>query len=1258
MQQNRGWSARNIPQSQDIRNVSQANNQPLNNTPRRGGNEEYEVWSRRTKPDEARSAALAERAKQLKEEEEKREKEQRGAANKKLNELLDKKITEKKIDAKVCDETKGTINPAAVPRQPIIPVPIPVPGWEKDRENRERESDPSVRDIEPVRVSAPPTNEFRQFTMVEGRGIQRSDTKNSDRDIIRDRGERIDMRNERDRDREMREQRDNRTDNRKGPTYSTSFQLPPRFLRQQERHKTAGGSATSPQLSNVSNPKPVNQPPPASSPLNPPFAQHDESRWQPQNRRHRNDSDMEEEHREIRRERYTPDENRYRQHRSYGDSNLRKSGSSTDARDFSKDNRDSREREIRDSRDRDRYYDDRNNYRNQDYDYDKREHSDHDRKDRDRYDDRNIRSDEKNLSYDRDDRDRDIPRQDDYRDRRDFERYCRDNGKDLERQRNDDSRRMHHPYDRDDRVRDHDRLNTRDVRDRDDHRYRDERPQRPDSRDSRTSRESRHSRDSMRELETSREYSGSWADERAPFEEEKRKDTYREERDRRVPGPITREKLEADELRNDKRNLQPQTLKRSTSGHSIDKKPEMKAIEEKKVPANDEDWNVNKKETTPVRELVDTASSPKAWADAISSSTITPENIKPVENIEEPINQNIETSIQTEAKEVISSDIKFLKDDAKEKDDKRGPRTSGHNRGGRDNRNRWGSGYSVYNNRGGWNGPTGGGNNSGSGRRIAPPRMGPHRPPSSRSNDWKHTDSELSGDDISASNESVKDDRRIQRSPKPIRKLEKDEKNMEVKQDKNVCSDRRFDKPRGYESSRPVSSNTREPPIVPRGEPSRWGRGNFRPSRGAGTGKRMDGYGPPPSKSPFSTQYAIDTSDKEKKDESEIFSSDEKLKFKSNVSRSHSQTKSVPGEVPPRMQRKSDSESRRDRSNERDNRAKTNKHSDEYGETTSENSDTEGDRKDLKNTPPVNQQTQRQNSNNSSVSNSSNRSRSGSQSQLSNNGRSNNDKRPTSSNTYQGRPSNQSQPLRQNSSGNLRDKYSNSAKPKETRTDEIKTDAKILTNAITDLKISSPPYEEKHDEDYKNENLDSNIGESSKSNDLDGFQEVRSKKAVKPKDEKEKYLQSKKIEKETIITSRNQKPNSPIQMSHHTTNIPPLMATHISQPKNQFDRGRQKTIVAPRFLKQRENRIQKHMQQSMCDVNEMNKLNQNESMYSVKDSGGAGYMSQVNAWDKQVSTQLRTTIDVDSINLGIDKSNEMDQVSCSSSQRNSPNTGK
>lgn len=301
----------------------------------------------------------------------------------------------------------------------------------------------------------------------------------------------------------------------------------------------------------------------------------------------------------------------------------------------------------------------------------------------------------------------------------------------------------------------------------------------------------------------------------------------------------------------------------------------------------------------------------------------------------------------------------------------------------------------------------------------------------------------------------------------------------------------------------------------------------------------------------------------------------------------------------------------------------------------------------------IGSQTQRQNSNNSTVSNNSNRSRSGSQTITSSTSRAPGAEK-RSNNTYQGRSSNQSN--RQNSGSNLRSSQS-VPKPKDSggttvnRVDEIQlNDPNTLTNALSDLKVTSK--DPKKEEDHQDMNSE-DVGE-------DGFQEVRSKKNVKPqKDENIKQMTTKKETKDTNRTTSVtksttvtiNKSNGPIT-STSSANIPPLLGTPVNPPnKSQFDRPRQKN-VPPRFIRQRESRIHKaqQMQQGgggnvMCDVNEMNKINQNVSLYSVKEP----ITQQMNAWDKNTHQ--------DSLNIAIDKCGvDLEHQSGTSSQRSSPNT--
>ncbi|PSN47778.1 hypothetical protein C0J52_15221 [Blattella germanica] len=167
--------------------------------------------------------------------------------------------------------------------------------------------------------------------------------------------------------------------------------------------------------------------------------------------------------------------------------------------------------------------------------------------------------------------------------------------------------------------------------------------------------------------------------------------------------------------------------------------------------------------------------------------------------------------------------------------------------------------------------------------------------------------------------------------------MEKEERNRDMRRegDKNFAGSesRRYEKRGGYESTRGGREG-----FAPRGEPSRRGRGGFR-SRGS-VGRRMDGYGPPSSKSPFgqppedSKLIGLDEKDKENRKNvdphggesnkedigGEIVSSEDKMKLKQQAlsagiigsgARHHPNSAKVSSiQVPPRMQRKSESERR------------------------------------------------------------------------------------------------------------------------------------------------------------------------------------------------------------------------------------------------------------------------------------------------------------------------------------------------------------
>ncbi|KAK4883925.1 hypothetical protein RN001_000196 [Aquatica leii] len=110
-----------------------------------------------------------------------------------------------------------------------------------------------------------------------------------------------------------------------------------------------------------------------------------------------------------------------------------------------------------------------------------------------------------------------------------------------------------------------------------------------------------------------------------------------------------------------------------------------------------------------------------------------------------------------------------------------------------------------------------------------------------------------------------------------------------------------------------------------------------------------------------------------------------------------------------------------------------------------------------------------------------------------------------------------------------------------------------------------------------------------------------------------------------------------------------------------------------------------HMQQQgMCDVNEMNKVNHNINLYGIKDGQGSAAGCMSDAWDKPLSTHLRTeqegilSVCVDSsktlerpqqpasqsteqegiLSVGVDSSKTLEQPQQPANQSNSPNIDK
>ncbi|KAF5302018.1 hypothetical protein FQA39_LY10488 [Lamprigera yunnana] len=437
--------------------------------------------------------------------------------------------------------------------------------------------------------------------------------------------------------------------------------------------------------------------------------------------------------------------------------------------------------------------------------------------------------------------------------------------------------------------------------------------------------------------------------------------------------------------------------------------------------------------------------------------------------------------------------------------------------------------------------------------------------------------------------ENGKDDHSTKASSK---KFEKDEKNKEVKQEKFGNGDRKLD------------SNRRDS-YVPRGEPSRHGRGasNFR-SR-VGLSKRIDGYGPPPSKSPFSQ-----LEDKDKKVQSDdgvvqgIPADDTIPEDQINPNQTFSTSTSV-------VDKEFGLKVVDDRSDA--NKIKNDENSNDNCDM-SDNSEDNGQKSRRFNQKTV-----------SGI----NRSLSAVNANRRNNPapRFTNDKR-----------TNYSTGGRQSSNISLKT-YLNKKEKEEVK------DCSNKKESMEDL-----------------ENIENKI-ESSTICDSDGFQEVKSKKTglrQKPFDEKLMCRSTSKSEKDRITNKKTTSAQlTPLQIA----NIPSLMDTPINPPalvsqinnnKNQFDRSRQNKLP-PRFARQRESRLQKaHMQQSMCDVNELGKVNHNINMYGIKDSQGSSGGRISNAWDKPLSTHLRTE-QILSVCIDTPKTLEQPQQT---SQDNSPNIDK
>lgn len=657
--------------------------------------------------------------------------------------------------------------------------------------------------------------------------------------------------------------------------------------------------------------------------------------------------------------------------------------------------------------------------------------------------------------------------------------------------------------------------------------YRDERPQRPDSRDSRQSRDSEP-----------RDY-GSWAD--TSFEtpyEEKKKESHRDDR-RQVPGPITKERIEADDLKSgDKRNLTQ--LKRGQL-------PDKKISESKKDDKIDDSWSI-KKQTS------DSSIASKSWSDTTPLATSS-ESQKFLEALEKPIKNS---NINTEKEESKQEDDEKKSGMAKEK---RGP--SSRNRS---DRSQWASGYPshrTFSRRGQGRG----GRSSG----------GPQRQSSAKSGDVVGTDSEGSLDEISISTESGRDDRGTK-----VKKTEKDEKNKEMKGDKSPVPEKkgeRQDKRDGY---------------VPRGEPSRLGRGGYNVRRGGMT-KKIDGYGPPPSKSPFGN---MDDKDKRTSADETLTDLDDKTRQTQNMRKENNQA----------MTRKCDDRSKDRARKQTDSRRGKPRGKDEFGDTYSDNSEDGEHGRGARKWSGLNRVAQVGRRNPPAP-------------RLSSEKRLNNVETASS-------------------------QLKSDEKISETETKKDNQEECDNLDAETEERTLQP------DSDGFQEVKNKKTGKEK----VKGDDKPPAKLTCKV--EKETIKNERKTNKtngnSASQLTQQQISNIPPLMA--TPVNPPAV---LPQPTNKgrFERLRQ-NVLPPRLMKQKENnRLQKaQMQQNMCDQSDMSKVGQNMGMYGIKDPSSVS-VPLSNAWDKPLTGQLRSSLEQEVMSVGMENCKALDQVQ-SPSQSNSPNAEK
>ncbi|XP_050303901.1 protein PRRC2C isoform X2 [Anthonomus grandis grandis] len=971
-------------------------NAPRNENRGRQSDNEDDVMVQKQRQHQKEMEVAIQRAKQRKEEEEKRfNEESRQRAQKKLQEL-DEKVREKR------DRDRETeISPSAVPPKPISYVEIPLPDFQKDKEER-KEKDNKEMQKQPPRgvqndnmVKEEPSG-FRQLTQIDGKNFSRKPAQKSERDH-----------------REQQQQQQQQQQN--GPNFSRHFQsdLPPRFMKQQ--HQQQRGNQQQSQSQQSGQYQHYQQDTGAGG-----------NRWSgnhpprvPSRGEGRRGGESPERHDDREYKRQTSDESYRSSHHSQSDHLPPQKGGD-------------------------------NRYGDEDKQWQKDKLTDN--------------------------------------------RYAERKSDHYERER-------HHE--------DHRRSQERLISDRF------ERPQRPDSRDSHTSHTShtshgsqgssnRRSRDSDYGKETSM---GSWnEDVEAAYEEKKsNKEKFsssssgrvEEKRNIIVPGPITRDRIEAEDI-NEKRNLTQ--LKKGETPAQIKKVEPAKQKEEKLVSAEK-----TSAETIPAQEPPEPKKDPE---------TKLPEAKKPV-----PPPSH---------------------DDAYK--DRR------NNRGGPPSQSKtsWDTRGSDFHSR------------------AAPPPWGNKRPPSRSHHKpggrdfYSHnTDSDGSTDTYTV-------------EPKePKGSKEKDEKLRENKPQEKCEKKQQTDKKEGSGG------------YVPRGEPSRHGRGggsnNFRGSRMGGMGKRIDGYGPPPSKSPFGHH--------EDKDKREDHATDTPSSTLTTATSSADKIKQNQEALAAGIIGKA-------RLDEDKNKPK-----------------------------PPKQQQQQEVSRNKSKGRKDEPDRDSNHESSDNSGKRQSISRSSSQRggSRMGRDRNQPPPRM----GDKR--YESQGKKPDPQN--------LLTSAIADISLKGRGEGEE-------EQKETGTAAPEVNGDSEGFQEVKSKKSAtkeRPKgaEEKKGAPPPAAVRADSKDTGKvgEKKPGGPMgkpsvtQMmtAQQIQNIPPLMSTPVNPPpmmtatkSNQYDPrpNRQNNKLAPRFAKQK---MQKQMQQQMLgEVGDMSKGS--HGVYGVRDSQAMSQAVTCSAWDKPLGS--------------------------------------